>query len=331
MRGTIHDVTGIHRLVARSVVCLLLSSFGAAICGEPQDKTGSASREAYPRIATILVHSDLVQIPVTVTDGNGRVVPGLEKEHFTLYEDKVQQVITHFAAEDAPTSIGIVFDTSDSMKFRMNKAHEAVDALLRNANPADEFFLVQFSSHASLVAGMTTNSEEIAQKAAAMRVGGSTALLDAVALGMEEMKNARHLRKAIVIISDGDDNSSRSSVSEIKKIVREGDVLIYAIGITDDIDYSMYLQRDKLTGPALLNEIATQTGGRLFEVRKLKQLPDITAKISGWLRNQYVLGYASDNSQRNGEYRRVEVKVTKPKGFPRLHAFWRLGYYAPTE
>jgi VWFA-related protein len=277
------------------------------------------------------VHSDLVQIPVTVTDGNGRVVPGLEKEHFTLFEDKVQQVITHFAAEDAPTSIGIVFDTSDSMKFRMNKAHEAVDALLRNANPADEFFLVQFSSHASLVAGMTSNSEEIAQKAAAMRVGGSTALLDAVALGMEEMKNARHLRKAIVIISDGDDNSSRSSVSEIKKIVREGDVLIYAIGITDDIDYSMYLQRDKLSGPALLNEIATQTGGRLFEVRKLKQLPDITAKISGWLRNQYVLGYASDNSQRNGEYRRVEVKVTKPKGFPRLHAFWRLGYYAPTE
>ena len=277
------------------------------------------------------MHSDLVQIPVTVTDGNGRVVPGLEKEHFTLFEDKVQQVITHFAAEDAPTSIGIVFDTSDSMKFRMNKAHEAVDALLRNANPADEFFLVQFSSHAALVAGMTTNSEEIAQKAAAMRVGGSTALLDAVALAMEEMKNARHLRKAIVIISDGDDNSSRSSVSEIKKIVREGDVLIYAIGITDDVDYSMYLQRDKLTGPALLNEIATQTGGRLFEVRKLKQLPDITAKISGWLRNQYVLGYASDNSQRNGEYRRVEVKVTKPKGFPRLHAFWRLGYYAPTE
>jgi Ca-activated chloride channel family protein len=164
-----------------------------------------------------------------------------------------------------------------------------------------------------------------------MRVGGSTALLDAVALAMEEMKNARHLRKAIVIISDGDDNSSRCSVSEIKKIVREGDVLIYAIGITDDVDYSMYLQRDKLTGPALLNEIATQTGGRMFEVRKLKQLPDITAKISGWLRNQYVLGYAPDNPQRNGEYRRVEVKVTKPKGFPRLHAFWRLGYYAPTE
>jgi Ca-activated chloride channel family protein len=331
MQGTINSATGIRRLVARSVACILLSSVGAAICGELQDKTGVASREARPNVATILVHSDLVQIPVTVTDGNGRVVSGLEKEHFTLFEDRVQQVITHFAAEDAPASIGLVFDTSDSMKFRMNKAHEAVDALLRNSNPADEFFLVQFSSHAAIVAGMTSHSEEIAQRVAMMRVGGSTALLDAVALAMDEMRNAHHLRKAIVIISDGDDNSSRCSVSEIKKIVREGDVLIYAIGITDDVDYLQNWPRDKLTGPALLNEIATQTGGRLFEVRKLKQLPDITAKISGWLRNQYVLGYSPENPQRNGEYRSVQVKLTKPKGYPRLHAFWRLGYYAPTE
>ena len=120
-------------------------------------------------------------------------------------------------------------------------------------------------------------------------------------------------------------------MNDLKKIVREGDVLIYAIGITDDFDYSLNRQSYKLTGPPLLNEIATQTGGRLFEVRKLKQLPDIAAKISGWLRNQYVLGYASENQQRDGQYRRVQVKLTRPKGFPRLHAFWRLGYYAPNN
>ncbi len=331
MLGAIDNVTCIRGIVARSVACILLSSLGAAVCGEPQDKTGTASREAYPSSATIRVHSDLVQIPVTVLDGSGRVVPGLEKEHFTLFEDKIQQVITHFAAEDAPASIGLVFDTSDSMGPRMNRAHEAVQALLKSANPADEFFLVQFSSHATLAAGMTNHSEEIARHVAMMQVGGSTALLDAVALAMDEMKNAQYLRKAIVIISDGDDNSSRCSVSELKKIVREGDVLIYAIGITDDFDYSLNRPGYKLTGPALLNEIATQTGGRLFEVRKLKQLPDIAAKISGWLRNQYVLGYASENRQRDGQYRRVQVKLTRPKGFPRLHAFWRLGYYAPAE
>jgi VWFA-related protein len=319
-------VTGIAGLVA----CILLSSFGAAVGGEPQDPAGSASR-AYPSDTTIRVHSDLVQIPVTVTDGSGRVVAGLEKQHFTLFEDKVQQVITHFAADDAPASIGIVFDTSDSMEPRMNKAHEAVEALLKNSHPADEYFLVQFSDRARVVTGMTSSSEEISQRAAAMRVGGSTALIDAVVLAMDQMKSARYLRKVLLIISDGGDNASHRTVNDLKKIVGEGDVLIYAIGITDENDTSRYFPRDKLTGAALLNEIATQTGGRLFEVHKLKQLPDIAAKISGWTRKQYILGYAPENPQRNGEYRHVQVRLTKPKGYPRLHAFWRLGYYAPSE
>src|SRR6266481_4519086 len=122
MQGAVNNVREIRGLVVRSVACILLSSVGAAVCGEPQDRTGSASRDVYPGSTTILVHSDLVQIPVTVTDGSGRVVSGLEKEHFTLFEDKVQQTITHFAAEDAPASIGLVFDTSDSMGPRMNKA-----------------------------------------------------------------------------------------------------------------------------------------------------------------------------------------------------------------
>src|SRR5260370_29905208 len=178
MEGATNIVTGIRRRVARSVACILLSSVGAAVCGEPQDKAGTASREAYPSSTTILVHSDLVQIPVTVTDSNGRVVSGLEKEHFTLFEDKVQQVITHFAAEDAPASIGLVFDTSDSMGPRMNRAHEAVDALLKSANPADEFFLVQFSSHATLAAGITNHSEGIARNVAMMQGGGSLSHCD---------------------------------------------------------------------------------------------------------------------------------------------------------
>jgi Ca-activated chloride channel family protein len=326
MQGAINVVTGMRGLVA----CALLASVCAAVGGEPQDTTGTASR-AYPSSTTIRVHSDLVQIPVTVTDGSGRVVLGLEKEHFTLFEDKVQQVITHFATDDAPASIGLVFDTSDSMQPRMNKAHEAVEALLKNANPADEFFLVQFSDRARLAAGMTKDAEEISRRAANLRIGGSTALLDAVAMAMDEMKSAHYLRKVMVIISDGDDNSSRCPVNELKRIVREGDVTIYAIGITDDNVPLAYPPRDRLTGAALLNEIATQTGGRMFEVHKLKQLPDIAAKISGWTRKQYVLGYAPENSERNGEYRHVQVKLTKPKGYPRLHAFWRLGYYAPTE
>jgi VWFA-related protein len=262
------------------------------------------------------VNSDLVIIPVTVTDGKGRVVNGLQKEHFKLYEDKVEHEIAQFSAEDAPVSIGLVFDASDSMGPKLQKAREAVAALLKNSNPEDEFFMVQFNQRPKLVVSMTRQSEEIKNRVASVRTGGSTALLDAVILALEQMRNAHYTRKAIIIISDGEDNASSYSVKQLKDNVHEADVLIYAIGIND---------------AALLNEIAQQTGGRLFEVNKLKQLPDIASKISAWLRSQYVLAYAPNNSEKNGGYHRIRVKITKPAGFPRLHAFWRLGYYSPSE
>jgi VWFA-related protein len=265
---------------------------------------------------------------VTVTDGQGRVVNGLQKEQFKLYEDKVEQAITQFAAEDAPVSMGLVFDISDSMGPKLQQAREAVAELLKNANPEDEFFLVEFNHRPQLVVSMTKQSEEIGSQVALVRTSGSTALLDAVTLALHEMRNAHYTRKAIIIISDGEDNASHCSVGDLKEAVRDADVLIYAIGITDAYQTGQF---QSLTGSALLAEIAKQTGGRLFEVNKLKQLPGIASKIGAWLRNQYVLAYAPNNSEKNGQYHHVQVKLTKPKGFPRLHASWRLGYYAPRE
>jgi VWFA-related protein len=177
---------------------------------------------------------------------------------------------------------------------------------------------------------MTNNPEDIRFEAQTLRLGGSTALLDGVRLAMTEMQHARHLRKAIIIISDGEDNSSRWTVSELKAAVREQDILIYAIGITD-LEESPYIRPPRLTGVALLDEISSQTGGRLFEVHKVKQLPDIAAKISGWLRKQYVLGYVPNAPLKDGTYRKVDLKVARPKGYPRLHAVWRQGYFAPKE
>jgi Ca-activated chloride channel family protein len=230
----------------------------------------------------IKVNSDLVVIPVTVTDGQGRVVDGLQKEHFALYEDKVEQQITHFTSEDAPVSIGLVFDTSDRMGPKLHKAREAVTALLNNANPEDEYFLVRFSDRAQLLASITTQTEKIRREVATMQTGGTTALLDGVAAALNEMKNAQHTRKAIILISDGEDNASHCSVRDLKEAVRRADVLIYAIGITDSSSYSQSWPPQGSTGSALLNEIAKETGGRLFEVNRLKQLPDIASKISTW-------------------------------------------------
>jgi Ca-activated chloride channel family protein len=291
----------------------------------------SASTDISRSRAKIYVNSDLVVVPVTVTDGKGRVVNGLQKEHFALYEDKVEQEITHFASEDAPTSIGLVFDTSDSMGPKLQKAREAAAALLNNANHEDEFFLTQFNDRAQLVVKLTTQTEEIRKYVAMMHAAGSTALLDAVMVALNEMRNAHHTRKAIIIISDGEDNASHCSVRELKEAVREADVLIYAIGITASGASAQGWPPQSLTGSALLNEIATHTGGRLFEVDKLKQLPDIASKINAWLRNQYVLAYTSRNTEKHVSYHHIQVKITKPNGFPRLHALWRLGYYAPVE
>ena len=328
-----------YRVTVRGLAWILLLC-SVAVCEQPKGELAGANRpesnagvssDAGRSVTKISVTSDLVVIPVTVTDGKGRVVNGLQKEHFTLYEDKVEQAIAQFAAEDAPVSIGLVFDSSGSMGPKLQKAREAVAALLNNANPEDEFFLVQFNQRAELVVGMTTHNEEIRNRAASVYASGSTALLDAVTLALNEMKKAGHSRKAIIIISDGEDNSSHCSVNELKEAVRAADVLIYAIGIPDSIASSQVWPPPGPTGSALLSEIAKQTGGRLFEVTRLKQLPEIAAKISAWLRNQYVLAYTPNNPEKNGGYHRIQVKIDKPKGFPRLHAFWRLGYYSPGQ
>jgi Ca-activated chloride channel family protein len=295
--------------------------------------TDNTSRALAPEVLTadtvLRVRSDLVLIPVTVTDRSGKAVSGLAKEHFTLFEDDAQQKITHFADEDTPASIGIIFDASDSMGPKLNKAREAVNALLRNVNPNSEFFLVTFSTWAAVTVPMTSRPEEIRNSVERLRVGGSTALLDGVRLGMAEMKHARYERKALIIISDGEDNSSHWTVRELKAAVRQRDILIYSIGISDEVGPNVsWLQR---MGDALLKEIADQTGGCMFSVFKLQQLPRIAEKISGWLRHQYVLGYVPDHSAMDGTYRKVRLKVVRPKGYPRLHAVWRQGYYAPKE
>jgi Ca-activated chloride channel homolog len=323
--------TGCYR---RAAWCALLF-LGLPVAGTPQGPaagSGSASRDVERPVTNILVHSDLVLIPVTVTDGKGRIVTGLQKEQFSLYEDKVEQDITHFDTEDAPASIGLVFDASDSMEPKLDKAREAVNALLDKSNPNDEFFLVRFSTHPELMARLTTNRDQIRRRVESLETGGSTALLDAVLLAMGELKNARYTRKAIIIISDGEDNSSQCPVSRFREAVRQSDVLIYAIGISDSNGFSQsFSSSSRLSGSALLDDISKQTGGRLFTVTRLKQLPEIATTIGSWLRSQYVLGYAPSSSDKDGKYRRIQVKLTRPKGFPKMHAIWRLGYYAPAE
>jgi VWFA-related protein len=271
-----------------------------------------------------------VLIPVTVTDTQNRFVTGLEKDDFKLYEDKIEQVITHFASEDTPISVGLVFDCSGSMGDKLGKSREAVAQLLKSANPDDEFFLVEFNDRAGLVVGLTKQSQEVQNRLTFTQSKGRTALLDAIYLALNQMRKAHNPRKALVIISDGGDNSSRYTVSEVKNQVRETDVQIYAIGILEPLG-SRGRSPEELEGPELLNSISQQTGGRLFEAGNVNELPDIASKIGAALRNQYVLGFSPSKSPRDGKYHRVRLKLAKLKGWPSLRAYWRLGYYAPTQ
>ena len=283
---------------------------------------GSADRQM-PRLR---VNTDLVLIPVLVTDSNNRLITGLEKEHFKLYDNKVEQVITHFAREDAPVSIGLVFDCSGSMGPKLQKSRAAVAEFIRTANPEDEFSLVTFNDRARLVANFGSGSADIQNDLIFVQSRGATALLDAICLAMNEMKHAKHARKAILIISDGGDNASRFTSRELRNWVREADVQIYSIGILEPPGLRGR-SLEELNGPALLNQIAQETGGRLFEVYDLDDLADVAAKIGSALRNQYVLGF-TPGSERDGKYHRIQVKIPRISGLPSLRATFRSGYYA---
>jgi VWFA-related protein len=314
------------------IFCAVGTCLGSLVWGqanlEVRTKPGEKA-EVRPR-ASIRVDSTLVLIPVTVTDPLNRFVTGLEKENFKLTEDKLPQEITQFSSEDAPLSVGVVFDCSGSMGHKLDKSRQAVAQFFKLSNPEDEFFLVQFNDSANLIQPFTRNLEEIQNKLAFTQSKGRTALLDAVYMAMHEMKKAKNPRKALLLISDGGDNSSRYSEAEIKALVKEADVQIYAIGIYESAG-ARNRTPEETSGPALLTEIAEQTGGRQYQVDNLNELPDVAAKIGVELRNQYILGYSPKNLTRDGKYRKIQVKLVQPHGMPILRPFWKQGYYAPTQ
>ncbi len=302
-----------------------------AVAAAPRVKTSDKDpKPVDARPDRIRVDTTLVQINVTVTDPLNRFVTGLEKEHFRLFEDKVEQKILDFSSEDAPLSIGLVFDTSGSMGPKLQKSRQAAVQFFKTANPEDEFFLVEFNDRPELVVPFTADTGEIQNRLEFAQSKGKTALLDGVYMAMNQMKKARNPRKAILIISDGGDNNSRYTESEIKNAVREADVQIYGIGIFEPIG-SRGRTPEEQGGPGLLSEVAELTGGRSYNVENLNELADIAAKIGIELRNQYVLYYSSTNQARDGKYRHVTVKLAQPRGLPPLKAFFRLGYYAPTQ
>jgi Ca-activated chloride channel family protein len=271
--------------------------------------------------------ADLVLVPVTITDPMNRLVTGLDKENFQLFEGGTGQDIKTFSSEDAPVSLGVIFDSSGSMSSKMVRAKDAVVEFFKTANPQDEFFMITFSDEPEIVSDFTSSVEDIQGKLVFTVPRRRTALLDAIYMGVTKMRQAKYAKKALLIISDGGDNHSRYTENEIKALVKEADVMVYAIGI---YDRSFATEEERL-GPALLGEIAELSGGRAFTVDNPNDLADVATKIGVELRNQYVLGYRPQNIQRDGKWRKIKVKLLPPKGLPPLRVYARTGYYAPEQ
>ena len=279
---------------------------------------------------TLKMDVDMALVNVTVTDPYNRLVTGLEQENFRVFEDNAEQEVVTFSAEDVPISIGVVFDFSGSMANKVGKAREAAVQFFKTANPSDEFFLVSFNERAELTSSFTNSVEDLQSSLMLTSARGRTALLDAIYLGLSEMRGARNAKRALLILSDGGDNHSRYNESDIKRLVKEADTQLYAIGIFDPLGYRNRTP-EELNGPSLLSEITEMTGGRVFSVERLEDLPDIASKIGMELRNQYVLGYHPSNKAHDARWRKIKIRLRAPKGLPPLNVYAKTGYYAPSH
>jgi Ca-activated chloride channel family protein len=261
---------------------------------------------------SLKVDVDLVLFNVTVTDGDNRLVTDLKAENFQLFEDKTEQQILYFSSEAAPVSLGIIFDISHSMQKKLDFAREAATKFLESGTPDDEYFLVEFSNRAKVAHGFTTDIRTLRDRIAFRAAEGSTALYDGIYLGLSQLKKGQNPKKALLLITDGEDNHSRYSRGDIRESIREADAQIYAIDL----------------GRALLSDLAEMTGGHSYRA-SVEDLQEICEKIALELKSQYVIGYESTNDSKDGKFRKVRLRVTPPAGMGKLNVRTRDGYYAP--
>ena len=303
-------------------MCALLAAAFSGVSAAASGPAERAPRHPDNGLPSIRVSTDLVLVPVTVTDSKGRLIGGLGRESFRVFDDKTEFEISHFSEEDVPVSVGIVFDTSASMKTKLGEARNALAALGGLADVQDEFFVVRFSSRPELIAPFGRGFEGARDALFFTAAEGSTALLDAVDMALRYMKNARNPRRALVVVSDGGDNHSRNTRRDLRRLVQETDVPICSVGI---YTYGTWdVSKEENDGPDLLAELSFESGGRHLEVPRTSQLADAIARLGRELHNQYVLGFCPKGDA-DGKYHRLRVQVTDRR---RLQVLARPGYYA---
>jgi Ca-activated chloride channel family protein len=299
-----------------------LLAVGSAVIAQEPAATSTPDDPDRP----VKVKTDLVTLTLTVTDQYGRYVSGLGKNAFSITDNNQPQDIQFFSDSDAPVSVGILFDVSGSMAGeKILKARQALSRFILTSHPSDEYFLIAFNSRAQLLLDRTRDGDAVLQKLSLVQPSKNTALYDAVYLGVERVSRGSHQKKALLIISDGQDNSSRYNFNEVRRLIKESDVVTYAVGILGNTDSGSMLG---MQGQAFLDEMTSVTGGKAFYPQSDVEMDEIFERIALELRHQYSLGYIPKDFQPDGKWRRVKVKVKPPRGLPRLSVRGRDGYYA---
>lgn len=301
--------------------CMLLMVIQPGVKGQQQKQNQIQDQEQ----SIIRQRTAVVTVNVSVTDKQSRQIAGLNKDHFEIYEDKVRQQIEFFSDEDKPVSVGIIFDLSGSMKDKIARARDALKAFVDTCHTDDDYFLVGFNERATLLSGIS-DGMTVLRRLDLAEPRGQTALYDAAYLGVEKVKEGRHDKRALLIISDGQDNASKYSYGELRKLLKEADVQVYCIGINEQgFGANNILDRQ---GQLILEEIAHSTGGIAFEPHSFEELHDSVTRIALALRHQYSIGYVPVNEQRDGKWRKIKVRVNAPRGLPSLTVRAKEGYYA---
>lgn len=304
--------------------CIIVLGVAASVFGQSPRPTETPLPED-PN-APVRIKTDLVTLTLTVTDNYGRYVSGLTKKAFSIQDNGDDQEITFFSDSDAPVSLGILFDVSGSMNGeKISKARNALGRFIATSHPSDEYFLIAFNQRAQLLMDRTRDGDAVLSKLTLVKPKNDTALYDAVYLGIERVTRGSHKKRALLIISDGQDNASRYNFGEVRRLMKESDVVTYAVGIQSDRDVSSQVG---MQGQAFLDEICSVTGGKAFYPQTDVELDEIFERIALELRHQYSVGYIPKDFQPNGKWRKVKVKVKPPRGLPRLTVRGREGYYA---
>ena len=271
----------------------------------------------------IVAETDLVVLPVRVTDSNGNFVPGLKQEQFSVYENNRRQEITLFRQEDVPVAVGLVVDHSRSMGPKLPAVAQAVIAFAHSSNPDDEMFIVDFSDHVAIEEPggkpFTQDPQLLGQAVSEVSAQGMTSLYDAVMAALDHLRLSSLEKKALIIVSDGGDNASAAKYADVLERARRSQVLIYAIGLVGASEVAE-------ENPGLLRRVCNDTGGLAFFPEERESVLDVSAKIARDLREQYTLGFSPAKSA-GGFFRRVRVAVTA-KESGKLRVRTRPGYFS---